>query len=107
MAEFISFPLSTPQVQAAERVQSQANNSPGNQQHALTGEMERLRVQQREIVNETEEAENPVTDQEGHLGAEYEARKREEGGAEGEPQKADSSSSDEDDLQGRFINVVV
>ncbi len=111
MSQPISFPLSTPPVQAAERLQTQIQHAPENLQHALAGKAEKNRQEQAETVNESSETENPVVDQEGHQGQEYEAGER-EGESSPDPneneQEADSSEHpDEDDMQGRFINVVV
>ncbi len=107
MAEQISFPLSSPQTQAAERIQNQLHHASANAQHAVTGELKRNRAANQETVNETHETENDVIDQEGHLGAEYQARKREGEDSQEEEPKSPSPPSDEDDFQGRFINVVV
>ncbi len=111
MSQPISFPLSSPQVQAAERVQAQSQNAAGNMQHALAGKAEKERQEHAETVNEISEAENSAIDEEGHRGQEYEAgKKKDESSPDPDQEKADSDSSedpDEDDLQGRFINVVV
>ena len=107
MAQEIIFPLSTPQVQAAERLQSQLQHNPANVQHSLAEKAERDRQQRTETVNEAEETENPNVDQEGHLSQEYEASENErEASAEPGEEKAEPPP-DDNDLQGRFINVVV
>ncbi|MFC1491115.1 hypothetical protein ACFLQ0_00800 [Nitrospinota bacterium] len=109
MAQEISFPLSTPQVQAAERIQNQLQHNPANVQHSLAGEALKERQARAETVNETTETENPNVDQEGHLGQEYQASEREgEPSAEADEERAQGQSyPDDNDLQGRFINVVV
>ena len=111
MSQPITFPLSSPQVQAAERVQSQIQNAAGNMQHALAGKAEKERQEHAETVNETSGAENSAVDEEGHQGQEYQAgEKKDEPSPDPDRKESDSADSeepDEDDLQGRFINVVV
>ncbi len=109
MSQSINFPLSSPQVQAAERVQTQIQHAAGNLQHALAGEAEKKRQEEAETVNETSETENPVVDEEGHQDQQREAGDKGEKQDESSPGGgADpSEQSDEDDMQGRFINVVV
>lgn len=108
MAESISFPMATPQTQAAERMANQLAHQPANLLHAQMAEQERLRRVQAETVVETREAENPNVDQEGHLGAEYQGRKREEG-EDAPPEEVPHAAPKrgEEEFQGRFINVVV
>ena len=109
MAQEITFPLSTPQVQAAERIQNQLQHSPANVQHSIAGEAQKDRQLRSETVNETSETENPNVDQEGHNGAEGEADEREEkGSSEAIEESAQAPPLPSDnDMQGRFINVVV
>ncbi len=111
MSQSISFPLSSPQMQAAERAQTQIQNAGGNMQHALAGKAEKERLEHAQTVNETSGAENSGVDEEGHQGQEYEAgKKKDESSPDPDSQEADSASAeepDEDDMQGRFINVVV
>ena len=111
MSQSISFPLSSPQVQAAERVQSQIQHAGGNMQHALAGKAEKERQAHAETVNETSETENSAVDEEGHQGQEFEAgKKKDEPSPDPDRQETDSATSedpDEEDMQGRFINVVV
>lgn len=110
MPEMINFPLSSPQVQAAERVASQLQHNPSNLLQAQQAEGERVRQMRTEIVTETQNTENPNVDEEGHFGAEYHGGKKRESQEEGTdpspaPEKSDDDDSDE--LQGRFINLVV
>ena len=109
MAQEISFPLSTPQTQAAERVQSQLQHNPTNVQHSLAGDAAKDRQLRTETVNEASESENPNIDQEGHLGQEYEASEREGKDFSGEEEESaqDIALPGDNDMQGRFINVVV
>ncbi len=109
MAQEINFPLSTPQIQAAERVQSQLQHSPANVQHSLAGDAVKDRQLRSETVNEASESENPNVDQEGHLGAEREASEREEKDFSGEEEESAQNIAFPGDtyLQGRFINVVI
>lgn len=111
MSQSISFPLSSPQMQAAERVQTQIQNAGGNMQHALAGKAEKERQEHAKAVNETAKTENSAVDEEGRQGQEYEAgEKKDKPSPDPDRQEADSASSedpDEDDMQGRFINVVV
>ena len=111
MSQPISFPLGSPQVQAAERVQTQIQNAGENMQHALAGKAEKERLESVETVNEISETENPVVDEEENQGQENRAeKKKDESSPDPEKEEDDSASSekpDEDDLQGRFINVVV
>ena len=109
MAQEIIFPLSTPQMQAAERVQSQLQHSPANVQHALAGDAAKDRQLRAETVNEASESENPNVDQEGHLAQEREAGEREEKDFSGEEEESTQGRAfpDDNDMQGRFINVVV
>ena len=107
MAESISFPMGTPQTQAAERMANQLAHQPANFLHAQMVEQERQRRVEAETVVESKEAENPNVDQEGHLGAEYHGRKREKGEeapADEAPPAPSQLSAEE--FQGRFINVV-
>ena len=111
MSQPISFPLSSPQMQAAERAQTQLQNAAGNLQHALASKAEKERQEHSETVNESSETENPVIDEEGRQGQKYEAgEKEDEPSPDPDRQEAGSAASeepDEDDMQGRFINVVV
>ncbi len=109
MAPEISFPLSTPQVLAAERVQSQLQHNSVNVQHSLAGDAVKDRQLRTETVNETSESENPNVDQEGHLAQEHEASEREEKDFSGEKEESAQGRAypDDNDMQGRFINVVV
>lgn len=108
MAESISFPMGTPQTPAAERLANQLAHQPANLMHAQMAEFDRVRRDRSETVTETHESENPEVDEEGHLGAEYQGRKREKG-EEAPPEGAPSASAQpsEEEFQGRFINVVV
>lgn len=108
MSQEISFPLSTPQIQAAERVQTQLQHGSANNQHAIAGQSERENQLRTETVNQTEESENPNIDQEGHLGQEYEGEESEREDSESEEQEDKKQAAlDENELQGRFINVVI
>ena len=104
----ISFPLGTPQIQAAERMANQFNHAPATAQHLVAHDLDRERTQLSETVRETGETENPTVDEEGHLGAEHNGEKR-ESESDSVPSEAEDPllPSDEDEIQGRFINVVV
>lgn len=108
MAESISFPMATPQTQAAERMANQLAHQPANLFHAQMAEFDRQRRVQEETVVETRETENPEVDQEGHLGAEYHGQKREEKADDAPPEEAPRPPSrpGAEEFQGRFINVV-
>ncbi|MFP6891234.1 MAG: hypothetical protein VCF07_16080 [Nitrospinota bacterium] len=109
MAVEISFPLSSPQITAAEKVQSQLQNAGVNAQHLIAGDAAKDRQMRTEIVNETAESENPNVDEEGRQGQEYEASEnKREPDSEPAPGEGESSTfHDDNDLQGRLINVVV
>ena len=105
----INFPLSTPQIQVAERVQSQLQHGGANAQHSIAGEAAKDRQLRTEVVNETEETENPTVDEEGHRDQEYNARenKREPDSKSTPDEEETSTFNGDDNLQGRLINVVV
>jgi hypothetical protein len=108
MSQQINFPLSTPQIQVAERVQTQLQNGAANNQHAVAGQSEREHQLRSETVNQTGESENPNIDQEGHLGQEYEGEESEREASESEEQEEKKQSPlDENELQGQVINVVI
>ena len=107
MNESINFPLGTPQVQMAERLQNQLQHNSANTQHSISGELKKDHEVRQEIVNETEETEGNIVDQEGHLGTEHEERESEERSEQGGDKAESSPPASEDDIQGRFINVVV
>ncbi len=109
MAQEITFPLSTPQIQAAERVQSQLQHNSVNVQHSLAGDAVKDRQLRTETVIETSESENPNVDPEGHLGSEREASEREGKDFSGEEEESAQNIAfpGDNDIQGRFINVVV
>jgi hypothetical protein len=109
MSQPISFPFSSPQVQAAERVQSQLQHAGGNLQHALAGEAEKNRREKSETVNETPETEDPRVDQDGHQRQQHESEEQEKKASpQAKGDQTDSSGKpDDDDMQGRFINLVV
>jgi len=105
----INFPLSSPQIQVAERVQTQLQHGGANAQRSIAGEAAKDRQLRTEVVNETEETENPNVDEEGHQGQEYNAseNKREPDSKSAPEEEKTSPSNDDNNLQGRLINVVV
>lgn len=109
MAAEITFPLSSPQITAAEKVQSQLQNAGVNAQHSIAGDAAKDRQMRSEVVNETAETENPNVDEEGRQGQEFEAgENKREPESESTPDEGKSPTfHDDNDLQGRLINVVV
>lgn len=106
------FPLSGSQVHARARIQTQILHAAGNHQNALEDEAERERQEQTEKVNENSEAEYPVVDEDGHRGHLNQAENNEtyEDKSSSGLRSRDSEPSepsDDDDIKGRFINLVV